>query len=205
MTTAVTVSEWAREIRQAWHSASWGWEMFRNMLVGLVLIILALIGHAYYEHHKFDPADWIRWLRMPTPAASAQVAVLDTGVDYTHPDLKGRIVNGRDLVNGDTDPWDDNGHGTASALWVASAVPGDAKIVAIKVLGAKGLGGGVGVAEGILEAVMLHHVRVIYSGADLSEGHLATDPFLRDAIGYARSQGVKIMLCNGEGSWELPH
>jgi len=41
-----------------------------------------------------------------------KVGVVDTGIQYTHPDLNDRIIRGPDYVNGDNDPWDDNGHGT---------------------------------------------------------------------------------------------
>ncbi len=43
------------------------------------------------------------------------VAVLDTGIDSTLGDLSSRLVGGRDFVNGDATPQDDNGHGTAVA------------------------------------------------------------------------------------------
>ncbi|MFW6117167.1 MAG: S8 family serine peptidase [Thermoproteota archaeon] len=41
-----------------------------------------------------------------------QVAVVDTGINYNHPDLDDNYVDGYDFVNGDVDPLDDNGHGT---------------------------------------------------------------------------------------------
>ncbi|UCG01513.1 MAG: S8 family serine peptidase [Candidatus Heimdallarchaeota archaeon] len=46
------------------------------------------------------------------------IAIIDTGVDYSHPDLGGglgpifRVKGGYDFVNDDPDPRDDNGHGT---------------------------------------------------------------------------------------------
>ncbi|NDC10694.1 MAG: peptidase S8, partial [Oxalobacteraceae bacterium] len=40
------------------------------------------------------------------------VALIDSGVDLQHPDLLGRLLPGRDFVDGDDDPSDANGHGT---------------------------------------------------------------------------------------------
>ena len=48
-------------------------------------------------------------------SADVTIAVLDSGIDLDHPDLKENIIPGYDFVNDDTDAWDDNGHGTAIA------------------------------------------------------------------------------------------
>jgi subtilisin family serine protease len=44
-----------------------------------------------------------------------EVALLDTGIDMNHPDLQDNYLGGVDLVHGDLDPFDDNGHGTGVA------------------------------------------------------------------------------------------
>jgi subtilisin family serine protease len=94
--------------------------------------------------------------------AGALVAVIDSGVDATHPDLAGRVVPGPDLVENDGDPSDPTGHGTHIAGIIAAAAgngiggagvaPG-ARILAIRVLGADNNGTAANVAAGIDAAV----------------------------------------------------
>jgi len=79
-----------------------------------------------------------------------KVAIVDSGVDYTHPDLAGLFgaVKGYDFVNGDNDPMDDNSHGTHVAGTVAAEIDGagvlgvapGVTLYALKVLDASGSG-----------------------------------------------------------------
>jgi len=77
-----------------------------------------------------------------------KVAILDTGIDYTHIDLDANYVRGYDFVNSDIDPMDDHGHGTHVAGIVAAedngtgvvGVAPEAKLYALKVLDASGSG-----------------------------------------------------------------
>jgi subtilisin family serine protease len=43
------------------------------------------------------------------------IAIVDTGVDYNHPDLSGKVILGYDYANNDANPMDDNSHGTHCA------------------------------------------------------------------------------------------
>ncbi len=42
-----------------------------------------------------------------------KVGIIDTGIDYTHPELAAAYAGGYDLFNNDSDPFDDNGHAHA--------------------------------------------------------------------------------------------
>jgi subtilisin len=84
-------------------------------------------------------------------AGPVTVAVIDTGVDYNHPELAALFDPARrgwDFVNGDADPMDDEGHGTHVAGTVAAAKDGvgvvgvapAVRLYALKVLDHKGSG-----------------------------------------------------------------
>ena len=72
-----------------------------------------------------------------------KIAVIDTGVDYNHPDLfgwgpDGKVIGGYNFINESQPPLDTNGHGTQVAGVIAadgekSGVAPKAKILAYKV------------------------------------------------------------------------
>ncbi len=79
------------------------------------------------------------------------IAIIDTGIDYTHPDLGGcfgencKVKSGYDFVNNDDDPMDDHGHGThcagiAAGKGILDGVAPDADLYAYKVLNEEGWG-----------------------------------------------------------------
>src|SRR5574341_615612 len=41
-----------------------------------------------------------------------KICILDTGINYNHPDLAANFKGGKDFINFDNDPIDDNGHGS---------------------------------------------------------------------------------------------
>lgn len=77
-----------------------------------------------------------------------KIAVIDTGIDYNHPELAAIYKGGYDFYNNDSDPMDDYGHGTHCAgiiaaqnngVGVIGVAPG-IELYAVKVLGSGGSG-----------------------------------------------------------------
>ena len=81
----------------------------------------------------------------PIDGTGMVIAIIDTGVDYKHPDLGGgfgpnyKVIGGYDFGDNDTDPMDSNGHGThvagiAAADGKVKGVAPKAKILAYKIV-----------------------------------------------------------------------
>ena len=142
-----------------------------------------------------------------TGSRQVKVAVIDTGVDYNHPDLKGRTTKGFDYVNGDGDAMDDNEHGTHCAGSAAAGindggvvgVAPNVTIVPVKVLDAEGSGSYASVANGIIYAAD-ENVNVI----SLSLGGPSSSPTLESALRYARDKGILVVAAMGNEGDEVP-
>lgn len=122
-------------------------------------------------------------------AASPLICLLDTGVDAAHPDLAGKIINGKDVVNDDAIPDDDNGHGTHVAGVIAAksnnkvgiAGLSNSKILAIKVMDSRGRGNSWDINDGITLCANNSAVKII----NMSFGSFGIDAYLYDALQYA--------------------
>lgn len=136
-----------------------------------------------------------------TRGTGVTVAVLDTGVDLAHPDLKGNLVTGYDAISKSNNPKDMNGHGTHVAgviaavtnnrQGVAGVAPG-AKIMPIKVLGENG-GGDLGsIVDGIQWATD-HGAQVI----NMSLGGPIESPSWAEAVAYAAKKQVVVVAAMG--------
>ncbi|MDO9514153.1 MAG: S8 family serine peptidase [Elusimicrobiota bacterium] len=144
-------------------------------------------------------------------SANIVIAIIDTGVDYTHEDLVSKMWkspqghHGYDWVNNDNFPMDDNGHGTHVAGIAAAetnngtgiaGVSINSKIMALKILDSYGEGYEADEAEAILWAVR-HGARVINLslGAD---GYSHTEA---EACSYAFEHGVFIAAASGNDNF----
>src|SRR5581483_6337278 len=137
-----------------------------------------------------------------TTGSSNQIlAILDSGVDLSHPDLVGRLVAGWDFVNNDGNPSDDFGHGTMVAGIAAaqtnngrgvSGATWQGKIMPVKVLDSHGTANDADIAAGIHFAVD-HGASVI----NLSLGGPGASQTLQDAVDYATGHNVVVVAAAG--------
>lgn len=156
----------------------------------------------------------LRALGMPDvwPSAvggpSTLVAVIDTGVDSSQPDLAGALVPGFDTLASASGTADENGHGTAVAGVIAArsdnklgvtSVCGTCSVMPVKVIGPSGLGDSSHIASGIVWAAD-HGARVINLSVVLDGPQQAVE----DAVHYAHERGVVLVAAAGNGGGSQP-
>ena len=136
-----------------------------------------------------------------TGSREVTVAVLDSGVDPGHPDLRGAVLPGRSFVPGTTAALDDNGHGTSAAGIVAArgdngegiaGVCWSCRILPVKVLDSGGSGTMSAVAAGLVWAAD-QGAQV----ASLSLSSTGTSRAISDAVDYARAKGMLVFASAG--------
>lgn len=137
-----------------------------------------------------------------------EIAIVDTGVDLNHPDLRNRLVKGYNVIDEKAEPDDDNGHGTHVAGIIASETNNNegvagmtwfSKIMPVKAMGAKGYGTTFDIAKGIIWAVD--------NGADvinLSLGNYQPSRVLEEAVRYAFERDVVMVSAAGNDGSNQP-
>lgn len=158
------------------------------------------------------PCAWQHTIGSP----AITVAIVDSGVDLRHPDLVGRLRDdGRDFVDGDDDPSDENGHGTNVAGIVAAtlnnnegivgAAPG-VMILPVRVMNAKGYGSDRAIARGVRYAADQGAKVINLSlGATLTIGADTESAEVTSAIRYAQGQGALVVVAAGNDFVPLPN
>ncbi|NYH41655.1 subtilisin family serine protease [Micromonospora jinlongensis] len=133
------------------------------------------------------------------------VAVLDTGADFTHPDLVGRVADRADFTADGGDAVDHNGHGTHVASTIAGTgaaangqrrgVAPDAKLVIGKVLDDHGSGADSGIIAGMeWAATRADVINMSLGGSDPDDGN---DPLSLAVDGLSRSTGALFVIAAG--------
>lgn len=165
---------------------------------------------AFYRLQKYTkpiqlPDAW----RKATGNTAMTIAVIDTGVDLTHPDLVGNLVPGYNTINPRDGVQDSNGHGTSVAGVLAATgnnnigvagVLWRAKIMPIKVLEEDGQGDERHLAKGIRYAVD-HRAKIIV----LSLGVVHASEVLANAITYAEQHEVLVVSAAGNEGKEVKY
>ncbi|MCE9634921.1 MAG: S8 family serine peptidase [Planctomycetes bacterium] len=176
-----------------------------------------IVGSEFGRGYPVQPA--IRSIFTPAPGrgingAGVTIAVIDTGVDASHPAFAGRVLPGRDFVDDDDDASDERngsdddldgdvdggfGHGTVVA-GIALAVAPEARILPVRVLDDEGHGTASRVAQGIRWAAD-HGANVI----NLSLGTRAWSTVLGRAVSDAVDRGVLVCVAAGNDGdrWSL--
>lgn len=184
----------------------------RDLAADLPTAIAEPLGYVYASAIPTDPNYPQQW-GLPAVGAPAAwdrtwggagvvVAVIDSGIDLSHPDLVGRIVaGGWDYVDDDAVPQDDLGHGTHVAGIVAATAnngvlgsgtaPG-CGILPLRVLNSSGSGNTFDLGEAIYDATDAG-VDVI----NMSLGSREYDEYLSDAVAYAVAHDVVVVAAAG--------
>ncbi len=175
-----------------------------------------LYAEPNYIYHAFDlvpndPSYSNQWAHplIQSPSAwgitvgssDVVIAIIDSGVDTSHPDLASKIVAGYDFVDDDNDPRDANGHGTHVA-GIAAAVTNNgvgaagmswgARIMPVRVLDNKGSGYNSDITDGITWAYQ--------NGADILNLSLGGTDFsqaMQDAVNAAHTAGSLVIAAMG--------
>lgn len=155
-----------------------------------------------YSHKVTQAQDGWKILETATKA-DITVAVVDTGVDRTHPDLKAKMIEGYSAYPGQDAGVDKQGHGTHCA-GIAAAITNNAvgvagvastapiKIQPVKVLNDSGSGTYAAVADGIAWAAS-HGAKVI----SMSLGGPSSSQAITDAVNLALKNDIVVVAAMG--------
>lgn len=164
-----------------------------------------------------DPAFNQQWALQKIQAETAwnttkgsntvKVAVIDSGVDYTHPDLVGHVSQGYDFFNNDNNPMDTCGHGTHVSGIIGAVTNNNIGIAGanwnVNIMAVKALGK-VGDKCGSNGASVINSIYYAAdNGADIinmslgGSGTCTSSSPHQQAINYARNRGVIVIVAAG--------
>src|SRR5450756_129380 len=142
-------------------------------------------------------------------SAAQPIAIVDSGIDATHPDLASRIMAGWNFLSGNTDTHDQMGHGSAVAGTVAAAtnnltgvagVTWANPIMPLVVVDSTGYAYYSNIASAITYAAD-HGARII----NISIGGTSPSSSLQSAVNYAWNKGSVVFAAAGNGGSSTPY
>ncbi|MBS4204817.1 S8 family serine peptidase [Lederbergia citrea] len=153
----------------------------------------------------------------PVSGDDIVIGIIDTGIDYNHPDLKENYAYGKSFVPNYPDPRDDNGHGTHVAGSIAAkgrtmGVGPDLKVASYRVFGPSGSASTAHIAEALMTAAddNVDVVNMSLGGYDwLQDPDYATKDIVADvrmfnrAIQYAIQKGVTVVGSAGNNAVDI--
>ncbi|HQE92639.1 MAG TPA: S8 family serine peptidase [Anaerolineae bacterium] len=221
MTTQLTLEQYGvTTIRSLYHSDVQLLRVPEGREVEIAAALNADPGVVYaepnYRYQAFDavpndPAYSKQWAHtviqspgawgITTGSSDIIIAIIDSGVDTSHPDLAGKLVTGHDFVEDDNTPSDANGHGTHVA-GIAAAVTNNsvgvagmswgARIMPVRVLDNTGSGYNSDIVDGITWAYQ-NGAKII----NLSLGGKDFSQTMQNAINAAHAAGSLIVAAMG--------
>jgi subtilisin family serine protease len=165
----------------------------------------------YSQQWALPRIGWDLVFGTSNPVGTVVVAVLDTGIDATHPDLTANLVVGTSILDGSNGFTDPSGHGTMVAGAVAArtnSMPAEGiagvayagvRLMPVTVLDADGLGQDSNVIEGVIWAADhgAHVIVMAFSNPGFSDS-------LQEAIDYAWSKNVVLVAATGNDGLGTP-
>ncbi|MGM0413953.1 MAG: S8 family peptidase [Bacillota bacterium] len=153
------------------------------------------------------PQAWVN----STGSNNIRVALLDTGVDYNHPELQGKIdlKGAYNIIDDNTEVFDSQGHGTHVAGIIGAVtnnqqgiagIMWDVDLVPVRILDDKGEGDIWDVAKGLLYAAGLLDENLINEPVDiinLSVGSIANPAYLDEAIEEVAAKNIIMVAASG--------
>ena len=137
-----------------------------------------------------------------------KIAIIDTGVDFNHPDLlgwgpDGKVIGGYNFIHENQLPLDTNGHGTQ----VAGVIAADGQIVGIapkaKILAYKVSENGEGVSSDLIIRAIEKAIEDEADIINISLGVNKTNPKIDRAVNLALEKEIFIVTAAGNDGPEL--
>lgn len=192
------------------------------LLIGITLVLVfsgSYIVNVLKENNLFGPrptnsaldaqevyAELVQTDVQEYDGSGVKVCIVDSGIDTSHPDLSGmNLVQWRDFVNNQEEPYDDQGHGTSMAGilvsngWMKGVAP-KVDLYVAKALSGNGSGDDGDVAEAI-DWCVDQGVNIISLSLGGAPGLIPFNPFSGrdsgDAAGDAADQGIVVIAAAG--------